>query len=125
MSCSDLIYVVSMSLQLSGAVLLLIHFWGVNIEKGIEINKEIGTHVDEEQSIAVLGPTTPPPYEYAKSVWLNRFAFLNISFGYLVAVFGEIDCKNKCCIVICIFVFSSSLVALSCFISHRLSVRYK
>ena len=80
------IYVFSVALQLSGAVLMLIKYSFVNIEKGILEAKKKENHV--EDGTLILGNTQPTPSEYAENVWLNRIAFALIALGYLLGVFG-------------------------------------
>ena len=82
----ECIYVFSVSLQLSGALLLLIKYSFVNIEKGILEAKKKENHV--ENGKLILGNTQPTPSEYAENVWLNRIAFALIALGYLLGVFG-------------------------------------
>lgn len=76
----------SVALQLSGAVLMLIKYSFVNIEKGILEAKKKENHV--EDGTLILGNTQPTPSEYAENVWLNRIAFALIALGYLLGVFG-------------------------------------
>ena len=104
------IYVFSVALQLSGAVLLLIKYSFVSIEKGILENKKKETHV--EGHTLIMGSTQPTASEYAENVWLNRIAFALIALGYLLGVFGVNTGKK---IVLCAWILILSMVLTTLF----------
>lgn len=118
MSLSEIIYIIAISFQVSGALLLVVQFWCISIKKGIEENKKKETHL--EGNTIVMGRTQPTPFEYTKNVWLNRFAFVLIAMGYLLGVFGSIEISNRFTILFWIVLSSSILVALFAFISNIL-----
>lgn len=104
------IYVFSVALQLSGAVLLLIKYSFVSIEKGILENKKKEPHV--EGQTLIMGSTQPTASEYAENVWLNRIAFALIALGYLLGVFGANTGKK---IVLCAWILILSMVLTTLF----------
>lgn len=112
-------YTLSVTLQLSGAVLLLIRYCFVSIEKELQEIEKRKTHVENE--LIVFGRTQPTPYEYKESVWLNRIAFTYISVGYLLNVLGMIECRNKIMAFFLIVVLSSILTFSSVQIAKKLS----
>lgn len=118
MSVSEIIYIIAVSFQVSGALLLIVQFWCIKIKKGIEENKKKETHVEGET--LVLGKTQPTSFEYTNNVWLNRFAFVLIALGYLLGVFGNIEMSNRFFILFWIILSSSFLVALFVSISKKL-----
>ena len=113
------IYIISISFQLSGAVLLLIKYSFVNIEKGI-IEKEKKENHTKETTL-LLGSTQPTDSEYTENVWLNRIAFALIAAGYLLGVWGEIRGEKRIVVFFLVIAVSTILTALSVFISKRLS----
>lgn len=97
-----IIYIIAISLQLAGAELLIMNYWSKPIEKlkKEELEKEV--HVDEETLF--LGGRSEN--EIMKNIWLNRFAFLMIAFGYVVGIFGDLQNCNKWIVVTGVVVLS-------------------
>lgn len=114
------IYIISISFQLSGAVLLLIKYSFVNIEKGILEKQKKETHVEGENLI--MGSTQPTDSEYAENVWSNRVAFAWIAAGYLLGVWGDIRCEKRIIAFFLVIVASAAITTLSVLITKRLNV---
>ena len=110
------IYIVSISFQLSGAVLLLIRYSFKNIEKGMLENKLKETRGDGETLI--LGKTQPTSIEYTENVWLNRIAFALITLGYLFGVFGDNN-GTKIVFFAWILILSSAITTIVVLFAHR------
>ncbi len=119
LSGSEWVYIIAITFQLTGAILLLIKYSFVNIEKGIQNNRNKETHI--EDGIVCFGNTQPTVTEYKENVWLNRIAFAFIAIGYLIGVWGSIECGNKMRIFSTIVILSVILSLLSLFISRKLS----
>lgn len=102
-----IIYIISVSCQLSGSVLLLLKYCFVNIQKEIAANKEKETNVKEETML--LAHTQPTPTEYKENVGLNRVAFALLAFGYLISVFGKIDDNQRWLALLFIIVLSGGI----------------
>jgi len=122
MSIFEILYIISVSLQLSGSLLLLLYCFG-NVDKSIIENKRQETHVEEET--LHLGRTQPTPSEFSKNVWLTRIAFIQLSAGYLTSIWSEIDDQKRLMTFILIFILTGVLLSLSLFISKKISKRYK
>ena len=123
MNKSEWFYIASITLQLSGAVLLLIRYCFVSVEKQLKELEKRESRV--EKGILVLGKTQPTPYEYKESVWLNRIAFAYISSGYLVSVWGEIENSSRAKIFLVIIIMSTALTVFSVFVAKKISFEKK
>lgn len=86
-----IIYVISLSFQLSAGILLLIGNTSTKKEKIIQKYCEAHRPIFVDKNGALKN------YEEFKDVvkvsWINKFAFLYLIVGYLVSVFGE--CPGK------------------------------
>lgn len=119
MNCNEILYIIAISTQLSGAILLIVQFWSIRIRKGIEENKKKETHVEDGNLI--LAKTQPTPFEYTNNVWHNRFAFILIALGYLVGIFGSIENTSKIKIMIWVIISSVILVTFLVLIAKKLA----
>lgn len=117
LNCYEWFFIVSVSLQLSGAVLLLIKYTFVNTEKQIQEIEKKENHI--EGSTFVLGQTQPTKEEYRENVSLNRQAFTYIALGYLLSIWGSISQGSRYIILFWVLVVSSIIVI----ISYRFSKR--
>lgn len=115
------IYIISMVLQLSGAVLLIANYWSKRIDEYIllEINKEhnddCGSIDDDEQP-----QITKDDYKnLAQQVCYNRFAFIYIALGYILSPIAD-NCLEKCCEVFQIIVFSFLLYKITAYAISRI-----
>ena len=105
------IYTVSLSLQLSGAVLLLLKYTFTNIGKGIRETSEKENRV--EGGTLFLGRTQPTEEEYRENAWLNRIAFAFIALGYLTSIWGNIGEIPRYIIFVWVLIQSVLLTAMS------------
>ena len=118
MNMFRLFYIISISFQLSGAVLLLLKYSFVNIDKGIEENKRKESHAEGEAFVP--GNTQPTSSEFAENVWLNRIAFALIAIGYLTSVWGRIDNCQRAMSFIWIILLSAGITTVSYWVSKHL-----
>ena len=102
------LYIISVSFQLSGAVLLLIKHTFVSINKRVIENKLREPHVENETLI--IEDTQPSPSETAENIWLNRISFALIALGYLIGVWGVIDNSQRLEAFIWIILLSTVIV---------------
>lgn len=112
------IYTVALSLQLSGAVLLLLKYTFTNIGKGIKKISEKENRV--ENGTLFLGRTQPTEEAYRENVWLNRIAFAYIALGYLASIWGDISESPRYIIFVWVLIQSVLLTAISYYASKRL-----
>ena len=118
-----LFFVISISCQLSGAVLLLLKYCFVNIDKGIEDNKMKENHAEEETFVP--GNTQPTPSEFVENVWINRIAFALIAIGYLTSVWGGIDNSLRTIAFIWIIILSAGITIVAYWFSKKLGSNKK
>lgn len=123
MSIYEKFYIASISFQLSGALLLLIRYCFVSIEKELEELEKRETHV--EDGYLICGRTQPTPYEYVQTVWLNRIAFAFIATGYLIGVWGAIEGTKRCTIFLWILGISLLLTVLALALAKKQSAGMK
>lgn len=115
---SKWIYVIAITFQLSGALLLLIKYCFENIEKGIQKNENRENRV--EGNMLILGQTQPSASEYRENVWLNRLAFAYIAAGYLIGIWGDLINIKKIVVLVWVVFLSAILTCVSFFGAKRL-----
>lgn len=117
MTTEGIIYIVAISLQLAGAELLIMNYWSKPIEKlkKEELDKEV--HIDG--GTLFLGGRSEN--EIMKNIWLNRFAFLMIAFGYVVGIFGDLSNCSKWIVLLNIVLLSVVLASIAYNISAKLN----
>lgn len=101
------LYIISIALQVSGALLLMIFSISTKREKIIKkfINKDIVT--EEGNSISYNKEELKETFRVA---YLNRFSFGYIAFGYLISVFGETN-NNKWLLIL--YITLSTIIFMS------------
>ena len=88
MNCSSIIYLLSLALQVSGALILIFYYYG-NTERRILnaiylANSEV--HRKEDNTVIVEKNKLVKAH---KEIILNRIAFIFIGIGYLASLFGS------------------------------------
>ena len=117
------IYVIAISLQLTGASLLILKYWFGSVAQQLKEISKKRTKVIE--STLVLGDNVPNDYEFVKELWLSRIAFVCIAMGYVVGVFGNIENYNRWKIMWAVIICSIILTGISYFMAYRLAKKYK
>ncbi len=119
MCCGDIVYIVSVFLQVLGAELLIVHFWTTPMKMSVqnEIDKRNFDGGDEDDIIGVDKKEQEEceSKRYSRDIWKNRIAFVFIALGYLLGVLGSN--KNQC--LNFVIVLSLTLVALALIIVAR------
>ena len=88
MTIQQIIYLLSISFQLSGALILIFFCWG-NIERKV-LNKVFPANsVMERNDDNKVVISRDKLFRAYKEVWLNRIAFILLGLGYLLSVFGS------------------------------------
>lgn len=118
MNCYEWLYIVAISFQLTGALLLIIRYWFSSIKKEIHIAEEKETRV--ENNMLILGQTQPSPSEIRENIWLNRFAFICLLVGYLIGIWGEPSKTNRWGSFIFIIIFTGILTVSLWLIARKL-----
>lgn len=115
-----MLYIVSISFQVVGAVILVWSSCLKNIEEQIcriYFEKETGSIVDENGMIALNKEKVK---DIAKSIILNRCAFVYLILGYATTICAEKTMSN-CHIIIGVLAFSLILFSAGCCISEKMS----
>ena len=81
MEAYELCYVVSLSLELAGAIILLINFLG-NTKKIVILTYFPGSNVAERKNDEIILKKNKLQ-ERARNVYMNRTAFIYIIIGYI------------------------------------------
>lgn len=102
-TAEGVVYIVAIALQLAGAELLIMSYWGkpISVLKKQELQKQ--THFEGEECL-FIGTKTEP--DIVENIWLNRFAFLMIAIGYVLGIFGDVQNSCKWLVAICVIVLS-------------------
>lgn len=116
-----MLYIVSMSFQIAGAIILL---WS-SLQKKIEeqicriyFEKETGSIVDENGMITLDKEKVK---DIAKSIILNRCAFVNLILGYAANFFVEETTVHNLDTVIGIIALTFIIMCVGCGISEEMS----
>lgn len=88
-----LCYVLAISLQLAGALLLIIRYSITPMKTQLKDVHEKEPHVDEAEETISFG--VPVDSEVIEEIRLNRLAFIYIAAGYLLGIWGESFDVNK------------------------------
>lgn len=115
-----IIYILSLSLQLCGAVSLLIG----SFEK---TKGQIIASFSESNSPFVADKNGKVTLSNKKvksklfSIYLNRIAFIELSFGYLVVIFADIGESSKTCTLGIVLALSALLIVISCVVAKKIA----
>ena len=86
-NCLEIIYILAISLQVTGAVLLIIKYWEKTIKKHLDDLYKKQNHVKDGG--LYIGNAAPSDYEYTYEIVISRMAFIYLAIGYLTGVIGE------------------------------------
>lgn len=115
------IYIVAISLQVSGAICLIINYWG-NVKKKVILTYYVGGELPKAQDNDMVRLKKERLQSCAKDIYMNRFAFISIVIGYCCGVFGEItENANKYYILLTIMLFCIILICIGYAISVAVS----
>ena len=104
-TCEIWIYILSISLQIAGAVCLIINYWG-NVEKKVILIYYAGGEIPKAQDNNKVLLKKDRLQSCAKDIYMNRFSFICIIIGYGINLFGNItDGSNKLYILLVISLF--------------------
>ena len=103
-------YIISIAFQLAGAVMLIMKYWSGSVKKQLDEIQKRRTGVEDE-AIHLAG-FEPSDKEFVEELCMSRFAFIYITVGYIVGIWGNNSDTNKCYIACIIFIIAVSLVLL-------------
>lgn len=115
------VYILSISLQVAGAICLIMNYWG-NVKEKVILSYYVGGEIPKAQDNNMVLLKKEKLQSCAKDIYMNRFSFMCIIIGYGIGLFGNItDSSNKlhvllaiclfCIILTCLGRSSSSLIS--------------
>lgn len=121
--CESWIYILSISLQVTGAICLIINYWG-NVKKKVILTYYAGGEMPKAQDNNMVRLKKERLQSCAKDIYMNRCAFIYIVVGYGMGLFGELTeniCKLHVLITIILFciVFVCICFGISTFVAKR------
>ncbi len=122
MNILTLVYIISISLQVSGALLLMLS--SLSTKRVNVIKKFISKNTITKEGPKIFYDEDEFKETFRTS-YLNIFSFGFIAFGYLIGVFGEIDCCNRWGIILGIILFTAIFMSLSYLIVNAIIKRSK
>lgn len=106
------IYIFAISLQVAGAICLIINCWG-NVKKKVILTYYAGGELPKAQDNDMVRLKRERLQSCAKDIYMNRFAFICIAIGYGCGLCGEItECTNKFYVLIAIIAFCILIICL-------------
>lgn len=109
------LYILSISFQLAGALVLIIHYWK-NAKKLLELSIFSFTSPDRNKEEKIVVPKEILQ-QRAYPIYLNRIAFTYIAIGYLLGIFCHSLHMNIFCVFASIVIISLLLMFIGRFIT--------
>lgn len=122
MRVEEYIYVMAISLQLAGAVMLIVSYWFVSIKKQLDLLNKKKTRLENETLI--IGQTQPSNTEFVQQICQNRIAFIYIAIGYLVGIFGNLNDARRITILLLVLVIAFVFTIIGLLISRKISEKF-
>ena len=120
-TCETWIYMLSISLQVSGAICLIMNYWG-NVKEKVIITYYAGGEMAKAQDNDMILLKKERLQSCAKDIYANRFSFIYIILGYAIGLFGNIaDTDNKLYMLLLIFIFCVILTCIGCYLPSLIS----
>ena len=108
-TCETWIYILSISLQVTGAICLIMNYWG-NVEDKVTLSYYAGGEIPKAQDNNKVRLKKDKLQSCVKDIYMNRFSFICIIIGYGVGIFGNItDGSNKLYVLSAICLFCNNL----------------
>lgn len=120
MNCMQMIYLISIALQVSGALILILFCWGNTEHRILNTVFPANANIHREDNNTVI-ISRDKLIKAHKNVLLNRTAFILIGLGYLLSIFGvnEGICAWKGLVIV--VVASVVIVAIGVFAIHTIA----
>ena len=120
MNCGNYLYLLSLALQVSGALILIIFCWGNTERRILNTIYPANSNICREEDNTVI-ISRDKLIRAHKNVLLNRTAFILIGLGYLLSLFGvnEGICSWKGLVIVVIV--SVAIVIVGVFAIHTIA----
>ena len=120
-TCEIWVYILSISLQVAGAICLTMNYWG-NVEEKVILSYYAGGEIPKAQDNNKVRLKKDKLQSCAKDIYMNRFSFICIIIGYGISPFGNItDGSNKLYILLAICLFCVALTYTGRWLSSLIS----
>lgn len=119
LSASNVLYILAISLQLAGALILICHYMR-NTEKQIKDSYFCQDAIVETENGKVKLRKEKVRIKAAE-IYINRFAFGYIAIGYFFGIFGDIEDRNRGLIVFLIAIMTILLMAIGLRCQRRMA----
>lgn len=114
----------SISLQVSEAICLIMNYWG-NVKEKVFITYYAGGEMAKAQDNDMVLLKKERHQSCAKDIYTNRFSLIYIILGYGIGLFGNIaDTDNKLYMLLLIFIFCFILTRIGCYFPSLISKKY-
>lgn len=120
MDCLYLVYLFSLSLQVSGTLILIFFCWGSTKKLVLRAVYPANTIVERNDDDTVT-ISKEKLYEAHKEVLLNRIAFISLFCGYLLSIIGTNNGMNPWCGLLMVFMISCILSGLEYAVAHLIA----
>ena len=111
MSWPNILYFISIALQVSGALILILFCWGNTEKRVLNTIFPANTSVHREDDDTVI-ISKDKLFKAHKEILLNRNAFLFIGAGYLLSLFGDNDGICVCMGLIVVLIMSVAFMGI-------------
>lgn len=115
MDCSYIIYILSIALQVAGALLLMI--FALSTKRGNIIRRFVARNLIVRDSDEKLKYDVAEFKNSFKTAWLSRFSFGYIAVGYLAGIYGELGENRSIVTMFLIAVATMALMGFAYFVT--------
>lgn len=119
LSLKNVWYILAISFQLAGALLLICHYMR-NTEKQIK-----GSYFSQDAIVKTENGKVKLRKEKvrtkAEEIYINRIAFAYIAIGYFIGIFGDIEDRNRGLIVFLIAIMTILLMTIGLKCQRRIA----
>lgn len=121
LTCETWVYILSISLQVAGAICLIMNYWG-NVKEKVILTYYAGGEIPKAQDNDMVLLKKERLQSCAKDIYMNRFSFVYIIIGYAIGLFGNItDNSNRLCVLLAIVLFCTILTCICRSLSSLIS----
>lgn len=114
----NFIYIISVSLQLSGAVLLMV--FSLSTRRNQTLKRFASNSLIVRNSKMEIEYSKEDFRKEFKTAYLSKFSFAYIALGYLLGIYGEPSCDDRLVITIAVIAITLVLMAITLLVTHIL-----
>lgn len=114
------IYVLAISLQVSGAIILLFRFWGNIKDKVLLEYCDTKNDLGHKEKDGTFYLDHNDLKDVAKKIYMNRISFIYIILGYAMGIWGQVSTDKKMLIMIFVGMITFVCILVGNLFSHIL-----